>query len=209
VQVDRGPGTASTLGYATFGGTVAITSTTPSNTARINPYATLGTHAIKLYGLQLDSDAVPQLGGARGFTDAQGVDGLGALSGTRLPAQHDRTYDQVQPAIDARYTIRLGWVAYAQTARGFVAPPINVLYTNAPVNLTPQNTWSYQVGTTYQTDAFIVSADGYYIDFSNRIASRSLGGGDPAFFNSGGTIYKGLEFEGTVRVRSGVSHYSN
>ena len=34
VQVDRGPGTASTLGYATFGGTVAITSTTPSNTAR-------------------------------------------------------------------------------------------------------------------------------------------------------------------------------
>ena len=137
------------------------------------------------------------------------MDGLGTLSGTRLPAQYDRMYDQVQPAIDARYTIRLGWVAYAQTARGFVAPPINVLYTNAPVNLTPQNTWSYQVGTTYQTDAFIVSADGYYIDFSNRIASRSLGGGDPAFFNSGGTIYKGLEFEGTVRVRSGVSHYSN
>jgi len=457
VQVDRGPGTASTLGYATFGGTVAITSTTPSNTARINPYATLGTYATKLYGLQLDSGAVPQLGGARGFIDAQGVDGLGALSGTRtnrknvfskievpvgentvitlvglyddnyantpygataaeiakygpkyalnddprsqayrgynwdpyhtdfeylgirsnlgggwavdnksytngyfqqgrtgadpngttpnltstsrvryisngqvvtlsndvpgfvkhndfrdfgnilrvtretsigqirtgfwiddevasnyryqgvlnqgaipyyastqavptiyarnyhtelrtiqpylewaltplpglvvtpglkytattrilnaqvnsgtrLPAQYDRTYDQLQPAIDARYTIRPGWVAYAQTARGFVAPPINVLYTNAPVNLTPQNTWNYQVGTTYQTDAFTVSADGYYIDFSNRIASRSLGGGDTAFFNSGGAIYKGLEFEGTMRVRSGVSLYGN
>jgi iron complex outermembrane recepter protein len=457
VQVDRGPGTASTLGYATFGGTVSITSTTPQNTARINPYATIGSYSTKLYGLQLDSGALQQLGGARGFIDAEGVDGRGALSGTRtnrknvfskievpvgestvitfvglyddnyantpygataaqiakfgpkyalnddprsqsyrgynwdqyhtdfeylgvrstlgdgwavdnktytngyfqqgqtgldpngttpnltstrsvqyisrgqvvtlnndvpgfvkhndfrdygnilrvtketaygqirtgfwiddviasnyryqavlnqgaipyyasnarvptiyvrnyhtelrtvqpylewaltplpglvvtpglkytattrildaqvnsgtrLPAKYDRTYDQLQPAIDARYTIRPGWVAYAQTARGFVAPPINVLYTNQPANLTPQNTWNYQVGTTYQADTFTLSADGYYIDFSNRIASRALSGGDTAFFNSGGAIYKGLEFEGTVRVGGGVSFYGN
>ncbi len=457
VEVDRGPGTASTLGYATFGGTVSITSTSPSNTARINPYGTLGTYATKLYGLQLDSGALPQAGGARGFIDAEGVDALGALSGTRtnrknvfskieipvgnntvitllglyddnyantpygataaeiakygpkyalnndrssqayrgynwdqyhtdfeylgvrstfgngwgvdnktytngyfqqgktgadpngttpnltstskvryisngqvvtlnndvpgyvkhndfrdfgdiirvtkdtaigqlragfwiddeiasnyryqavldqgaipyyastqavptiyqrnyntelrtvqpylewaltplpglvvtpglkytattrildaqvnsgtrLPAQYNRTYDQIQPAVDARYTIRPGWVVYAQTARGFVAPPINVLYTNTPVNLTPQNTRNYQVGTTYQTDAYTLSADGYYIDFSNRIGSRALAGGDTAFFNSGGAVYKGLEFEGTVRVRSGVSLYGN
>lgn len=90
-----------------------------------------------------------------------------------------------------------------------MAPPINVLYTNAPVNLTPQNTWNYQVGTTYQTDAFTVSADGYYTDFSNRIASRTLAGGDTAFFNSGGAVYKGLEFEGTVRVHNGISLYGN
>jgi len=456
VEVDRGPGTASTLGYATFGGTVAINSASPSNTARINPYGTIGGYSTKLYGMQLDSGLLPSLGGARGFIDTERVEGRGALSGTstdrknvfskieiplgtntvltllglyddnyvhtpygataariaqfgpgyalnddprsqayrgynfdvyhtdfeyagvksnlgggwaiddklytnayfqqgatgrdpngttpnltssparqffsggapvalsgdvpgyvkhndfrdygnilrvtketpygqlragiwfdyinasnyryqavldrgampysvgspsatiyqrnyhtdlrteqpylewaltplpglvitpglkftattrildaqvnsgtRLPANFDRTYSQLQPAIDARYTIKPGWVAYAQVARGFVAPPINVLYTTQPANLTPQNTWNYQVGTTYQRPAYTLSADGYYIDFGNRIASRPLSGGDAFYFNSGGAIYKGLEFEGTVRVGYGASLYGN
>ena len=466
VEVDRGPGTASTIGYATFGGTVSINSTEPANTARINPYATYGSYATKLYGLQLDSGLVSQLGGARGFIDAEGVDGRGALTGittnrrnvfgkievpigantlltfvglyddnyvhtpygatlaqiqqfgpkyalnddprsqayrgynwdhyytdfeyagiksnlgdgwgiedkvytngyfqqgqtgaapnfqlgqpgvgprgtpnltsgvtgqyysdgrlltlnndvpgfvkhndfrdygnvlrvtkdtslgqiraglwfddvvasayryqavlnegalpysvgspdatiynrnyhtelrtvqpylewaltplpglvitpglkftatqrlldaevnssTRVAAQFDQTYSALQPAIDARYTITPGWVAYVQVARGFVAPGLNVLNVTQPQNLSPQTTWNYQVGTTYQARAFTLSADGYYIDFENLITSRPLPGGDAFYFNSGGAIYKGLEFEGTVRLGGGASFYGN
>lgn len=455
VTVDRGPGTASTLGYATFGGTVAINSTSPSDTVRINPYGTLGSYSTKLYGLQLDSGLLPSLGGVRGFIDAERAEGLGALSGTstersnvfgkveipigtntvvtlvglydsdlvhtpygataaqiarfgpgyglnddprsqdyrgynwddyhtdfeyvgvrsslsdgwgidnkvytngyfqqgstgrdpngttpnltssptqrfysngvpitlnndvpgyikhndfrdwgdilrvtketaigqlragiwiddiaasnyryqavlnlgdlvystgsptatpyarlyhtelrteqpyvewaltplpglvitpglkftattrvldaqvnsgtKLPAGYDKTYSQLQPAVDARYTIKPGWVAYAQAARGFLAPPINVLYTTQPTNLSPQDTWNYQIGTTYQTAAYTLSADGYYIDFSSRIGSHTVSG-DTLYFNSGGAIYKGLEFEGTVRVGYGASLYGN
>jgi len=82
VRVDRGPGTASTLGYATFGGTVGINSITPSNTVRINPYSTFGSYGTQLYGVQLDSGAVASLNGARGTLDVQRVLSGGAISGT-------------------------------------------------------------------------------------------------------------------------------
>jgi len=459
VQVDRGPGTASTLGYATFGGTVAINSISPSNTVRINPYGTVGTWGTKLYGLQLDSGALASLNGARGTVDVQRVESRGGISGTStrrlngfvklevpvgdntvvtflgnydrnfvhtpygatlaqiqqfgpkyglnndprsqayrgynyddyttdfeyvgvkssfgdgwgvdnklytnayyqtgrvgsepngtapnlttsarnqyfsngqpirlsndvpgfskhndfrdygdilrltketawgqlragvwidyinasnyreqvvlsrnsiqytvgsptapgfsrlyhtdlrteqpyvewaltpipslvitpglkytattrtldapiyavsnnrgLSARSERTYSDYQPSIDARYSISKDWTVYAQAARGFLAPPINVLYTSSPANLTPQSTWNYQIGTAYQTDRFTVAADGYYIDFGNRIGSRALAGGDTTFFNSGGATYRGLEFEGTVNVAYGASLYGN
>lgn len=130
-------------------------------------------------------------------------------SGTKLPARFERTYSALQPAIDARYAIRENWTAYAQAARGFLAPPINVLYTTSPANLTPQSTWNYQIGTAYQTDRFTLAADAYYVDFQNRIGSRALSGGDSVFFNSGGATYRGLEFEGTVKVARDVSFYGN
>jgi iron complex outermembrane receptor protein len=458
VTVDRGPGTASALGYATFGGTVAIESAEPANTARINPYATYGSYDTKLTGLRLDSGGLPSLGGARGFIDVERISSLGALSGTttersnvfgkveipvgtntlitlaglydsnyvhtpygatlaqirqfgpgyglndnprsqdyrgynwdnyhtdfeyvgvrsslgggwgidnkaytngyyqqgqtgsspngtapnltstatrryhsvdgqllslnddvpgyvkhndfrdygdilritkdtavgqirfgvwfddivasnyryqavlnrgaipyysstqavatiynrnyhtelrteqpyiewaltplpglvitpgfkytattrildaqansstQLPANYDQTYSQFQPAIDVRYTIKPGWVAYAQAARGFLAPPINVLYTNVvTTNLLPEETWNYQVGTNYQTANYTLSADAYYIDFSNRIGNQTVDN-NTVYSNSGGAIYKGIEFEGTVRVGYGASLYGN
>lgn len=44
VTVDRGPGTASTLGYATFGGTVAISSISPTLKPQVNVYGTGGSY---------------------------------------------------------------------------------------------------------------------------------------------------------------------
>jgi iron complex outermembrane receptor protein len=55
VQVDRGPGTASTIGYATFGGTVSIFSKEPSDTVQYNPYTTFGSYGVILGGLELDT----------------------------------------------------------------------------------------------------------------------------------------------------------
>ncbi len=69
VTVDRGPGTASTIGYATFGGTLALYSKEPLDTFGAQAYSTFGSFGEQLYGAEIDSGAVPSLGGGRGFLD--------------------------------------------------------------------------------------------------------------------------------------------
>jgi iron complex outermembrane receptor protein len=101
-----------------------------------------------------------------------------------------------------------GLIAYAQIAKGFLAPPLNVLQTTEPQNLNPQETWNYQTGLTWQTDKFTVSGDLYYIDFSNRIATQTIDG-TAIYSNGGGAIYQGLELEGTYKLTYGVSMYAN
>lgn len=453
VSVDRGPGTASQIGYATFGGTVAATLAPPSNTFGINPYATFGSWGLTLGGLRLDSGAIPELGGARGLLDTEHVEGNGYLTGTStirnnvytkieapigdntvltaagmynyarthtpygatigqiqtlganyalnsnpssqayskyntdnyytdfdylglkssfgdgwgiddklytvsyfhngvsgldpngttpnlngsiyiggvktavvnnvpglaghsdfrsvgntfrvtkdtdfgqfraglwldynsgssykanidlsdndapysksatgqiykslyntalgtvqpyvefsakpLPgltitpglkytyvtrgldatiigsapstAPRHQSWDQLQPAIDAHYRIMKGWVAYAQIAEGFLAPPLNALLVpaaNAPTSLKPQTTVNYQIGTTFQTDRFAAGLDMYYINFQNYIASQSNAAGT-IYTNNGGAVFKGIEAEGTVKIGQGVSLYAN
>ncbi len=127
---------------------------------------------------------------------------------TKLPANFSRSYSAVLPSIDARYSLTPNLVGYVQVAKGFLAPPLGVLQTTAPQQLDPQSSLNYQVGATYQTDAVTVSGDLYYIDFSNRIASRNIGGTN-IYSNGGGAIYRGIELEGTVRVVQGVSVYAN
>ena len=69
VAVDRGPGTASTIGYATFGGTLALYSKEPPETPGAQAYSTFGSFGEQLYGVEVDSGAVPALGGGRGLLD--------------------------------------------------------------------------------------------------------------------------------------------
>jgi iron complex outermembrane receptor protein len=82
ITVDRGPGTASTIGYATFGGTVAIQSKDPDQDATINPYATMGSFRSDLYGLDLETGAQKNLNGGRGFIDLSDTASGAAPSGT-------------------------------------------------------------------------------------------------------------------------------
>jgi iron complex outermembrane receptor protein len=82
VDVDRGPGTASTIGYATFGGTLAISTKDPDEEASINPYATMGSYRSLLYGLDLETGAQKNLDGGRGSIDVSGTQTGAALSGT-------------------------------------------------------------------------------------------------------------------------------
>ncbi len=129
--------------------------------------------------------------------------------GTGLPARDDVVYDAFQPSIDARYRIRPDLSVYGQIARGFLAPPINVLQTTAVnTGLSPQTTVNYQVGATYQANRLSVSGDLYYIDFNNRISATSIAGTN-VYSNGGGAIYKGAELEGTARVAPGVFGYAN
>jgi iron complex outermembrane receptor protein len=129
-------------------------------------------------------------------------------STTKQPASFSETYSAPQPSIDAHYAFNRNWSAYVQIAKGFLAPPLNVLFVNQPNSLQPEQTWNYQVGTAFQNDWLSVGGDLYYIDFSNYIDSQTIAG-NTVYSNGGGATYKGIELEATVRVGHGASLYGN
>lgn len=79
VVVDRGPGSASTIGDATFGGTIATTSKAPLAESAITPYATLGSFNTHLEGLQVDTGILQNYGDASLFVDYRQLDSDGYL----------------------------------------------------------------------------------------------------------------------------------
>ncbi len=129
---------------------------------------------------------------------------------TGLPQSYDNTFDAVLPSMAALYKINDHWSAYAQVAEGFLAPNENFFNFNDPssTSVSPEKSWNYQIGTAWQSKELAASVDGYYIDFSNLIGSRTVQG-ITSFFNQGGAVYKGIEAEATYNIGSGVSLYGN
>lgn len=121
-------------------------------------------------------------------------------------------YDAWQPSIAANYRITSNWSAYAQVARGFLAPPIAVFQVQDPTELKPELTWNYQIGTVAHGRNWSLSADAYYIDFSNFLSAQTTivdGTAESSYVNAGGAIYKGLESEGQFVLAKGLSLYGN
>lgn len=79
VSVDRGPGDATTLGDATFGGTVALRSIGSGAAGGLSPNVSLGSFDTGLGGLLLDSGRGTLPAGASALLDANGVQSDGAL----------------------------------------------------------------------------------------------------------------------------------
>ena len=127
-----------------------------------------------------------------------------------LAQSYDNNFDAVLPSMTALYTIMPGWTAYAQAAEGFLAPNENYFNYSSPgsTSVSPQQSWNYQVGTSYQSKELVASLDGYYIDFSNLIGSRTVQG-ITTYFNQGGVTYKGLEAELTYNFGNGINLYAN
>ena len=126
---------------------------------------------------------------------------------------YDNTFSATLPSLLAHYGINDHWAAYAQAAKGFMAPNENYFNrgtagTPGSTNLQPQETWSYQAGTTWQDRRLSASGDVYYIHFGNEILSEKYGA-DTIYYNAGGTNYKGVEANATYYVGMGVSLYAN
>lgn len=79
VSVDRGPGDASTIGDATFGGTVALASIDPGPAATVSPLVSIGGRATRAVGLRFDSGDGTLPDGARALVDLEGVESRGTL----------------------------------------------------------------------------------------------------------------------------------
>ncbi|MFC0693631.1 TonB-dependent receptor [Paraburkholderia humisilvae] len=131
--------------------------------------------------------------------------------GSGLPADFGQTWTKVLPSVQIHETINPHWSAYAQYAKGFLAPNLNTF--QIP-NLTsssqpdPQETDNYQIGTTYTTDRLTLAADLYYIKFANEVTSTNIGG-NTFFSNAGAATYKGVETEATYYAGLGFSVYGN
>jgi iron complex outermembrane recepter protein len=131
--------------------------------------------------------------------------------GTGLPADFSHTWTKVLPSLTVHEQINPNWSAYVQYAQGFLAPNLNVFFVpNQSVSgqPDPEQTDNYQIGTTYKTNRFTVSADVYYINFRNAVTSTTVGG-NTIFSNAGGAYYKGVETEGTFYAGYGFSLYGN
>lgn len=139
-------------------------------------------------------------------------------------------FNSTLPSFVAHYTISPNWAAYLQAAKGFMAPNENYFNHGPPpttgsstgpclpeatgncppgsTSLQPQTTWSYQVGTSYQSGRIAVSGDLYRVDFNNEIVSEKFGP-NTIFLNGGGTKYKGIEATATYYIGGGLSLYGN
>jgi iron complex outermembrane receptor protein len=80
VVVDRGPGTASTLGDATFGGTVSLVTKDPALVQQAEIYGSAGSYGTYLGGGEIDTGEIKALNGARALIDVEHLESDGRLS---------------------------------------------------------------------------------------------------------------------------------
>ena len=80
VAVDRGPGTAATIGNATFGGTISNLSKVPLPQTTITPYVSVGSFNTQVFGAEFDTGRMDRLGGGAGFIDAESLSSDGELT---------------------------------------------------------------------------------------------------------------------------------
>ncbi len=121
------------------------------------------------------------------------------------------TYAAWQPSLSANYKISSDWSAYAQAAKGFLAPPIDTFNINPDQinDLKPEETMNYQAGTAIRKHRWTLGADVYYIDFDNYLASYTTSTNETAFKNAGGAVYQGVEVEAQYALPNGLSLYAN
>ncbi|MBB6243551.1 TonB-dependent receptor [Rhodanobacter sp. MP1X3] len=155
------------------------------------------------------TDQVSLTGGVKYADFKRGIDAA-VNQGTLQPLQYSKDYNKLLPSLALHWQLSDDWTAYAQIAKGFLAPNLNTLYTIAPQDNTvkPEQTINKQLGTTWTDGRLTLSADGYYINFNNKIESRTIGA-ITTFYNAGGAVYKGLEAEGTYLLGDGFSVYAN
>lgn len=149
-QVDRGPGTAATLGDATFGGTVNILSKDPASGFGAGPYTMIGSFNTQLYGAQIDTGPITAANGATGFIDGEGLSSDGYLTNTHLRRKN----------VFAKFIVPLN----ANNVLTFVGM-YNTLHQNVSIGATKAQIAKY--GPNYALSADPTSQNYYGFNFDN------------------------------------------
>ncbi len=103
--VDRGPGTASTIGQATFGGTIAMYSKDPRTVASFVPTLSLGSWNTRLGHFEANSGLLPALNGASLIASYQRMETDGYRSNSDM--QRDTYYLKYLQPVGATTTLTL------------------------------------------------------------------------------------------------------
>lgn len=132
---------------------------------------------------------------------------------TRYEQHVTSTWTANLPFLTVNYQATDKLALYAQYARGFLAPPISVLYVANPQLSTvePQRSTNYQAGVVYHGGNFSADFDVYKIDFSNKFSSfvSAVPGEGTVFINQGSVEYKGVEGQLTYAFPGGLAVFAN
>ena len=80
VTIDRGPGSARTLGNATFGGTLSVYSKDPEPVMSVNPFFSVASFNTQVEGLRFDTGKLAQYGGTTAYFSAKNLSSDGYLT---------------------------------------------------------------------------------------------------------------------------------
>ncbi|MEO5495003.1 MAG: TonB-dependent receptor [Sphingomonas sp.] len=123
------------------------------------------------------------------------------------------TYTANLPFLTINYAVNDRLSVYGQYARGFLAPPLSVLYVATPTLSTvePERSTNYQAGVVYHGGNLSIDADVYKIDFKNKFASftSAIPGQGVIFINQGAVQYKGIEGQITYAFGNGLAVFAN
>jgi iron complex outermembrane receptor protein len=127
-----------------------------------------------------------------------------------------RTDSDTTPSISAHYLVDKNWSVYGQYAQGFmILSEGNSFYVDnknlSSIDVKPQLSTNYQIGTVYKQDRFNADFDVYWVDFKNYAYNGpSDSTGDPLYYGiAKGAYYNGVELQGTYYVGSGLSVFAN
>ena len=154
IVVDRGPGTASTIGYATFGGTLALLSKEPADKFQAEAYTTFGSFNEELGGFEVDSGAQPALGGGRGLVDFSRLDTQAYITG--VTTTRDNVFGKWEQPLGENTLITFVGMyndSYGHTAYGSTLAQLTALGPDYGLNNNPHSQAFYGWNSDdYDTD---------------------------------------------------------
>ncbi len=103
--VDRGPGTAETVGDATFGGTISIRTKDPLTQRTFTPYGEYGSYSTSVGGAEYDTGAIQSANGTSAYVDAMHTQSNGAL--THATQERSNFFGKILIPINANTTLTL------------------------------------------------------------------------------------------------------
>ncbi len=124
------------------------------------------------------------------------------------PADDHATYNKALPSVDVNYKVTSHLSVFAQAAKGYLTPPLNVFYAQIINTVQPSTTDNYQIGTVYQHGWLSADADFYDLQYQNYIASSVIGT-NTLYANQGNATFEGIELEATAQVGLGFALYAN
>ncbi|UPG92600.1 TonB-dependent receptor domain-containing protein [Luteibacter aegosomatissinici] len=158
------------------------------------------------------TDALTLSPGVRYSTVTRQMNAPISKSNAQVSQYNSANYNAMLPSLSLHDSFSDQWTGYAQVAKGFLAPPIDVVELVGSKKLDPETTTNYQLGTAFANRGLTFGADVYYIDFKNYLATTLVNtdeGQESTYLNAGGAIYKGAEVEGTWAMTRTLSLYGN
>ncbi|WP_331538016.1 TonB-dependent receptor [Phenylobacterium sp.] len=129
---------------------------------------------------------------------------------SRLPFHDSKTFKKTLYFLTANYKVRENLAVYAQYATGFLIPDISATQAVNPrlTDLKPQESTNYQAGVVYHGGKLTLDADVYWIDFTNKVQTVTVGT-ETVNYNLGGARYKGVEGAVTFAATDNIFLFAN